>query len=108
MDLVVLHQGVNEVRRLYLPQEELIEYLDVSDLTSDRQPFLVDSPLRVIVVHGISREVRLVGELVLREQQEADHHQSGSALASLAVDCDCCILIASVWLRIFVEWHFSI
>ena len=73
LDLVELHQGVYEVGRFNLSLEEFIEYLDVSDLTCNCQPFLVHGPLRVIVVHGIHREVRLIGELVLREQQKADH-----------------------------------
>ena len=60
LDLVELHQGVSEVGRFDLPLEELIEDLDVSDLTCNCQPFLVHSPLRVIVVHGIHWEVRLV------------------------------------------------
>jgi hypothetical protein len=108
LDLVELHQGVYEVGRFNLPLEELIEYLDVSDLTCNCQSFLVHGPFRVIVVHGIHREVCLIGELVLREQQEADHHQPSPALACLAVDSDCCIFIASVLMRIFVEGHFSV
>jgi hypothetical protein len=60
LDLVELHQGVYEVGRFDLPLEELIEDLDVSDLTCNCQPFLVHSPLRIIVVHGIHWEVCLV------------------------------------------------
>ena len=65
LNLVELQKGVSEVGSFNLPLQELIEYLHVSDLTRDRQPFFVHGPLRVIIVHSIHWEVSLLGELVL-------------------------------------------
>ena len=68
MDLVELQKGVREVGSFNLPLQELIEDLHVSDLTRDGQTFFVHGPLCVIIVHGINWEVRLLGEMVLREK----------------------------------------